>query len=566
MNKNIIITLILSVVLAFQITTLRTDKVEADNRVTHSGELRGIWISTTKNLDYPSKGTTSAVQLRAEADNILDNCRDMGMNAIFLQVRDSSNAIYKSSIYPWSEYLTGSQGTAPSDDFDPLEYWIKGAHSRGMELHAWINPYRVTNFGNGTPLSALANTNPAKQHPEYCIKHTNGNYYFDPAIPEVRQLVLDGVDELVKNYDIDGIHLDDYFYPSADFDDSASYAKYGGGMDKAQWRRNNVNLLISGIRKVIDDNNSDISYGISPSGIWANKTQSELGSDTSGKSSYYELSADTRKWALDETIDYIAPQIYWEIGHKSADYKTLVDWWADTLKDSKTKLYIGLADYKAVGISDAKSVWYNAKAIKQSMDYNNGVPKVTGEIHFRYGSVMSNDNIVNIIKAEYGTAPADATVTTQAQRLDETTVTKESTTEATTSAPITQFDINSVVNTSRVKILVYIDGERLNFDQEPVIINSRAMIPLRAVFEKIGADVSWNDKTQQIIAKTQDREVSVTVGNNIMLIDRKDTVKLDAAPVIRNGRTLLPVRAISEAFGLDVVWNDPNRVIAIYSK
>jgi uncharacterized lipoprotein YddW (UPF0748 family) len=556
MNKNIFIAVMLTVVLLVQIGKINTATVEADSLTSTSDsdtQMRGVWVSTTKNLDFPTKQTKDAEKLKAETDEILDNCQRLGFNAVFLQVRDSSNAIYKSDIYPWSEYLTGSQGVAPSDDFDPLEYWVEAAHKRNIQLHAWINPYRVTN-NTVTSLSQLADGNPAKEHPEYCVKYSNGNYYYDPALPEVRQLVTDGVKEIITRYDVDGIHMDDYFYPGKDFNDSSSYAKYGDDEDKADWRRNNVDTLITQLRDTIKSYNSNIQFGISPCGIWANKDDNALGSDTRGKGSYDNLYADTRKWALEGWIDYIAPQVYWEMGYAAADYKTVTDWWVDTLKNCDTKLYIGLADYKAVGVTDTSSRWYNAKAISEEMDYNAANSRINGDIHFRYAVIAGNSTLQDIIKSKYADNQA---VQTAVQ------TTEQSTEQTTQLVETTKFDVNSVVNTDRVKIFVYFNGERLYFDQEPVIINGRAMVPLRTVFEKLGADVSWNDKTGQVIAKTEDREVSVTIGSDIMLIDRKDTVKLDAAPVIRNGRTLLPLRAMSEAFGLTVGWNDPNRVITI---
>ncbi|MBR1443237.1 MAG: family 10 glycosylhydrolase, partial [Firmicutes bacterium] len=370
-----------------------------------AGEMRGMWVATVANLDYPTKATTNPSELKSEALEIINNCNEMGINNIFLQVRPMSDAFYKSSIYPWSSYLTGSQGTAPDDGFDPLSYWIDECHKRGIKLHAWINPYRATrsNTAVGEYYKNLANLNPAKQHPEYLIKYEN-NYYYDPALPEVRQLVIDGAMEIVNNYDIDGIHFDDYFYPGMeDFDDSASFAKYGSGFDnKADWRRDNVNKLISGVSEKIRESKPNVEFGISPCGIWANSSTTPLGSDTRGMESYTQLYADTRKWALENTIDYIAPQVYWNIGFEVADYKKLASWWADTLKDSKTKLYIGMGDYRMVD-AEAGSVWYGTDEINRQLDLNESLDKISGEIHYRYKSVMSVNGLSSVYKERYHT-------------------------------------------------------------------------------------------------------------------------------------------------------------------
>ena len=509
----------------------------------------------------------------------------MNCNAVFFQVRQASDSLYKSNIFPWSNVLTGSQGTAPSDNFDPLEYWIEGAHKRGMELHAWVNPLRATKSNNAS-LAGLANTNPAKQHPEYCVKYSDGNYYYNPALPEVRQLIVNGVDEIIRNYDVDGIHFDDYFYPGQKFDDDDSYAKYGNGMNRADWRRENVNKMVQAVHDDIKNYDSSIAFGISPTSVWANKSSNALGSDTKAYESYNAIYADSRKWALENWVDYIAPQVYTEIGNSAADYKTVVDWWSDTLKNSKTKLYIGLADYKCSGVAST-SPWYNGKAIKASMDYNRSVSKVEGEIHFRYKFLLVND-VNSVIKTAYAnsySAPALDTVTkvqltTQAPVTTVVTTT-EATTEATTKAVTTQtttqtttqkvetqtesttFNINSIVNKSRVKILVYVDGKKVEFDQEPVVINGRTMVPMRAIFEAFGATVSWNNSTQQVVAIKDATELSFIIGEKTMLVNRTNLLKIDVAPVIRNGRTLVPLRVISDALGYNVVWNDPNRVVSI---
>ena len=238
-------------------------------------EMRGMWVATVVNIDYPSKPTTDPEVLKKEALEILDTAGDTGINAVFLQVRPTADAFYKSKIFPWSKFLTGTQGKAPDGGFDPLAFWIEEAHARGIELHAWINPFRITKktVSESRPtVSSLHSSHPARKNPGWVVQYTDSNLYFNPGIPEVRKLVVDGVMELVNNYDIDGIHFDDYFYPGRDFNDSKTFAAYGKGFkDIGDWRRNNIHLLVSDVYNAIKTSGKDVRFGISPFGIWANK-------------------------------------------------------------------------------------------------------------------------------------------------------------------------------------------------------------------------------------------------------------------------------------------------------
>ena len=297
---------------------------------------------------------------------------------------------------------------APSDDFDPLAYWIKQCHARGIKLHAWVNPYRVTKDNDAVDSEYLSfpASNPARQHPEWLVKH-KGNYYYDPAIPEVRQLVIDGVMEIVNNYDVDGIHFDDYFYPNESgeaFADDVSFVVYNNGYtNKADWRRNNVNMLVSALKPAIQSAKSNVVFGISPSGIWANAKNNANGSATNGMESYSQLFADTRLWAKEGWVDYIAPQIYWNIGYDKADYIVLTDWWSAQLKGCSTKLYIGLGDYRTLA-TDATSPWYGENGIAQMsrmMDINAASDVIKGEIHYNYSSLSGNQALKNYVKNYY---------------------------------------------------------------------------------------------------------------------------------------------------------------------
>ena len=351
-------------------------------------DFRAVWVSTIFHLDYPNSATTDASVLKDQADQIIKNCKEMGMNTIILQVRPSSDSLYPSTIYPWSKYLTGAQGQAPSDNFDPLEYWVTKAHESGLKLHAWINPFRVAS--TEAEFNTLTATHPAKEHPDWVVQHTDGKYYFNPGIPDVRKLVVSGVEEIIANYMVDGIHLDDYFYPDATFADSATYAQYGTGYTGLdEWRRNNIDELISELRQTILRSGGSIQFGVSPAGIWANQSSKPEGSATNGNQTYFSHFADTRKWVQQGWLDYICPQIYWHIGNSAADYNTLVNWWADTVRGTGVALYIGMADYQA-GNSDPASPWYGTAEIERQIALNRAVPEVTGEVHFRYQFLVEN--------------------------------------------------------------------------------------------------------------------------------------------------------------------------------
>ena len=362
---------------------------------------RAVWVSTVYNLDYPSAATADAVRLRHEADAILDGCSEMGMTEVILQVRPSADAIYPSGIFPWSIYLTGSQQTPPEDGLDPLHYWIEGAHARGMRLHAWINPYRITKGGE-EEFAALAPGHPARLHPDWVVHHTDGNYYFNPGVPAVRQLVNDGVREILAHYPVDGIHLDDYFYPGPEFDDAAAFSRYGEGFGSiGNWRRHNINLLVKELGETVRACGRPVEYGISPAGIWANAQSLPEGSQTLGGETYFYHFADSKKWVENGWIDYICPQIYWNIGHETADYETLARWWSSVVEGTGVKLYIGMADYRA-GEKSPDSPWHGIKAISDQLSLNRSLSQVKGEAHFRYGQIAANPQLRDYYIRSYG--------------------------------------------------------------------------------------------------------------------------------------------------------------------
>lgn len=366
-----------------------------------SGEMRGVWVSSVYNLDYPSSPTTDPDKLKAEADEILDNCVKWGLNAVFLQVRPSGDALYKSDLFPWSKYLTGSVGTAPQDGFDPLEYWVEAAHKRGLELHAWINPYRITR-SKDTEWNSLPSTHPAKMNPDWVVKYSDGNYYFDPGIPEVRDLVTRGAVEIVQNYDVDGLHMDDYFYPGTDFNDAATYQKYGSSFSNiADFRRDSVNQLVAQLDTAVHNIDPDIQFGISPSGIWANKSTDPRGSNTNGSEHYVSSYADSLYWIENGLVDYIIPQIYWEIGHKLADFATLADWWNDAVAGSDVHLYIGMGAYRCA--DNPTGVWTTTDPLFDSLAYLENKDNVGGCVFFRYGSIPAVSGMADRLTSWYST-------------------------------------------------------------------------------------------------------------------------------------------------------------------
>ncbi len=293
-------------------------------------EFRGAWIQTVYQSQYQSMNSE---QMKQYFVNTLDALRAAGINAVIFQVRPQADAFYNSPIEPWSRYLTGTQGKAPDGNFDPLEFMIAECHKRGMELHAWLNPYRVGGVGQQFVTGHIY-----RKYPDRFVTYGN-QIYFDPGIPENREYICKIVDDIVSRYDVDAIHMDDYFYPypvaGENYPDDKSFNTYGkiqgfASNQKDDWRRNNVNMLIKEIKYTIAGKKPWVRFGISPFGIYRNKksTSDGSGSDTNGLQNYDDLYADIKLWVKNGWIDYNIPQIYWEIGHKLADYTTLIEWWA----------------------------------------------------------------------------------------------------------------------------------------------------------------------------------------------------------------------------------------------
>ncbi|MBT2290660.1 family 10 glycosylhydrolase [Paenibacillus albidus] len=355
-------------------------------------EMKGVWISTVFNLDYPTTSSAGNVsKQKQEFDALLDKLKAVGFNAVFVQVRPSADSLYASKLVPWSKVLTGTQGKDPG--YDPLEYMVSAAHSRGMELHAWFNPFRVTTDDKAATLASLASNNVAKAHPDWIVK-AGGKLYLNPGIPEARQHIIDTVMEVVRGYEVDGVHLDDYFYPSnVSFADDAAYKAYNAKAiaTKENWRRDNINEFVRQLGVQIRSAKPSVSYGISPFGVWRNIKMDSTGSDTAaGVTAYDSMYADVRTWIKEDWIDYVAPQIYWSLSFSAARYDKLVDWWVKEVEGTNVKLYIGLAAYK-VGASDQSAEWQSAEQMINQLKYNEKYEKVAGSIMFRAGDIVNRN-------------------------------------------------------------------------------------------------------------------------------------------------------------------------------
>jgi uncharacterized lipoprotein YddW (UPF0748 family) len=310
-------------------------------------EFRAAWIATVVNIDFPSASLKGAQAdlIKNDFIRILDMHKNLGMNAVIVQVRPAADAFYPSQYEPWSEYLTGKQGRPPMPFFNPLQFMVDETHKRGLEFHAWVNPYRAVFDVNS---SSVSPTHITKLKPSWFVRYGKGRY-FDPGNPEVWSYVTAVIKDMVDRYDVDAIHFDDYFYPykenNREFPDSKSFALYNRGLAKADWRRSNVDTLIQRISTTIKQTKPYVKFGISPFGIWRNKRQDSInGSNTNGSSCYDDLYADIMLWLDKKWIDYITPQLYWEIGHAKADYITLLNWWDEHTKGRH--LYIGQAYYR----------------------------------------------------------------------------------------------------------------------------------------------------------------------------------------------------------------------------
>lgn len=312
---------------------------------TNKREFRAAWIATVANIDWPSQQGLPVETQKEQFITRLDELKRLGCNAVIVQVRPSSDALYASKFEPWSHYLTGKQGAAPDPFYDPLQFMIEETHKRNMEFHAWFNPFRALTDSkqNPNPSNHITHT-----HPEWIINY-GGKAYIDPGEEKAREYVINVIMDVVNRYDIDGVHLDDYFYPyrvaGLEFGDKKSYQKFGQGMNKDDWRRDNVNKFIAELNKQIKVVKPFVKFGISPFGVWRNKDKDPEGSDThAGQTCYDDLYSDVILWTKKGWVDYLMPQLYWEHSHKAASFTTLLPWW--NAHAYGRHMYFGLGVYR----------------------------------------------------------------------------------------------------------------------------------------------------------------------------------------------------------------------------
>jgi uncharacterized lipoprotein YddW (UPF0748 family) len=350
-------------------------------------EFRGIWIATVENIDWPSNKNLSTDQQKKEFIDIINKLKKDKFNAVFIQIRPSCDAFYQSSLEPWSEWLSGKQGRAPQLFYDPLKFIIEECHKRAIEVHAWFNPFRSVMDIHSSNISA---NHISRLRPSWNV--TYGQYkWLNPGLPQVRDYVLQVVLDVVKRYDVDGVHFDDYFYPyqvhGKKFHDEKTFALYSRGFNNLDdWRRDNINLFIKSVSENVKKVKPEIKFGISPFGIWKNKNTDPSGSLTSGSESYNSTYSDSRKWLKEGWVDYVAPQLYWNIGNRIADYKSLAEWWNNN--SFSKNVYLGQSIYK-IG-TDKNSAWHNGHEIPSQIKLNRNLEHIKGNVFFNTNSYLKN--------------------------------------------------------------------------------------------------------------------------------------------------------------------------------
>lgn len=367
-------------------------------------EFRGVWIASVNNIDWPKPGDTNPESQKADYLRLLDLHQRNGMNAMIVQIRPAADAFYPSTLEPWSQWLTGVQGQPPSPYYDPLQFMIEETHKRGMEFHAWLNPYRaVHNIGS----SSVAGNHISRIHPEWFLTYGDKKY-FDPGNKEAQKFVVNVVRDIVKRYDVDAIHMDDYFYPyripGKEFPDAGTYARSGSKLSKDDWRRSNTDSIIEAISHAIKQEKKLVRFGISPFSVWRNKDKDPVrGSDTrAGQTNYDDLYADILLWLKKGWIDYVTPQLYFTIGHSKVDYAKMVDWWS---RNSYGKhIYIGHGIYK---VEEKEPGWNNPNELPNQIKMLRRYPNVQGSIYYSSRLFDKNPNGWNdSLKDNYYKYPA----------------------------------------------------------------------------------------------------------------------------------------------------------------
>ena len=506
--------------------------------------MAAAWIATVYGTDFPKAKTKK--EQKAEFEDILDTLCDKGINTVIVQVRPKGDALYESDINPWSDVLTGTQGKYPG--YDPLEFMTDEAHERGMELHAWLNPYRVTT--SGTDISKLCETHPARLNPDWVIEHNNALYY-DPSLDEVKEHITDTVQEIIETYDVDGIHFDDYFYPN-NYPLSKGEDKDGIEADE---RRENVNDLIRRVSRVIKRSGKDVVFGVSPSGICVNDESGKFGSVIRGSESYYTVYADPRVWIDKGWIDYITPQVYWETTHSTAAFETVVRWWVNEVKGTDVDLYIGHGLYKDVVSSQ----------IGEQLEILEKYSAVDGSFFYSTRDII-NDRMgcAEAIKEYYG-------------KKAEKEPGKETPPVIVPEVPeVILFEADAIYSASSVVI----DGKRVNF--EAYNIGGYTYFKLRDVAMALNGsnaqfDTLWDAQRQRIDIVTG---ISYTPAGGELKTGKKTNkhAVLSSASVGLNGEDISPLayningnnffklRDLGDAIGFKVDWDAASSTIVIKTK
>ncbi|MDW8295405.1 MAG: family 10 glycosylhydrolase [Raineya sp.] len=350
-------------------------------------EMRAVWITTVANIDFPSRKGLSAEEQKKEFIQILDRCKQLNFNTVIVQVRPAADALYESSFEPWSEVLQGKQGISPG--YDPLAFMLEESKKRMLEFHAWVNPFR-----------AVANINYSNIHPEHITRKRpewffryGERLYFNPGIPEVREYLLNVILEIVRKYDIDGLHFDDYFYPypipGEKINDDNTYDKFGKDFTNIEdWRRNNIDLFIQAVSDSLKIIKPKLKFGISPAGGWRNQNKDKRGSATFlGQPAYDNVFADTRKWLEKGWVDYLAPQMYWTIASSQASYKVLAEWWNEN--HFARHIYGGHALFKLAN-PEEKDNWNDNQEIIRQIRLNRSLKNIKGSMFFSLKHLLRN--------------------------------------------------------------------------------------------------------------------------------------------------------------------------------
>ena len=350
-------------------------------------EFRGVWVATVSNIDWPSRTGLPVDSQKVELIRILDTVKRLRMNAVVFQVRPAADALYASTLEPWSAFITGEMGKAPEPFYDPLQFAIDEAHRRGLELHAWFNPFRALHPSNKT----IAANHISKTHPQYVRSY--GSYlWLDPGDPEARAHSLRVITDVVRRYDVDGVHIDDYFYPYQErdaqrrlipFPDDQTFRLYGNGEQRADWRRHNIDTFVRDMYAAVKGLKPQVKVGISPFGIWRPGHPKSV----AGMDAYTEIFADARKWIREGWVDYFVPQLYWKSDAPQQPYTDLLRWWVEQNRKDR-HIIAGNAPYRVLNQNQAQN--WPVRELVHQIDLTRAEPGASGNVHFSMISLMRN--------------------------------------------------------------------------------------------------------------------------------------------------------------------------------